>query len=57
MTAEDEGTKNKNNIMINSNTNRLSSEEINCMIKDSEEFTSEDKKLKKRVDVKNELES
>ena len=43
--------------MINSNTNRLSPEEIERMIKDSERFAEEDKKVKERVDAKNELES
>ncbi|CAF3851340.1 unnamed protein product, partial [Rotaria sp. Silwood1] len=57
VTAEDKGTGNKNNIVINSNTNRLSPEEIDRMIKDSEKFADEDKKVKERVDAKNELES
>ncbi len=57
MTAEDKGTGEKNNIVINSNTNRLSPEEIDRMIKDSEKFADEDKKVKERVDAKNELES
>jgi heat shock protein 5 len=43
--------------VINSNTNRLSPEEIERMIKDSERFAEEDKKVKDRVDAKNELES
>ncbi len=57
VTAEDKGTGNKNNIVINSNTNRLSPEDIDRMIKDSERFADEDKKVKERVDAKNELES
>ena len=57
VTAEDKGTGNKNNIVINSNTNRLSPDEIDRMIKDSERFADEDKKVKDRVDAKNELES
>jgi heat shock protein 5 len=57
VTAEDKGTGNKNNIVINSNTNRLSPEDIDRMIKDSEQFADEDKKVKDRVDAKNELES
>ena len=43
--------------MINANTNRLSPEEIEQMIKDSQKFAEEDKKAKERVDTKNELES
>ncbi|CAF3994569.1 unnamed protein product [Rotaria magnacalcarata] len=57
VTAEDKGTGNKNNIVISSNTNRLSPEDIERMIKDSERFADEDKKVKDRVDAKNELES
>jgi endoplasmic reticulum chaperone BiP len=57
VTAEDKGTGNKNNIVINSNTNRLSPDEIDRMIKDSEKFADDDKKVKDRVDAKNELES
>ncbi|CAF1151584.1 unnamed protein product, partial [Adineta ricciae] len=57
VTAEDKGTGNKNNVVINSNTNRLSPDEIERMIKDSEKFAEEDKKVKDRVDAKNELES
>ena len=38
VTAEDKGTGNKNNIVINSNTNRLSPEDIDRMIKDSEQI-------------------
>ncbi|UJR37849.1 hypothetical protein I4U23_030539 [Adineta vaga] len=57
VTAEDKGTGNKNNVVINSNTNRLSPDEIERMIKDSERFAEEDKKVKDRVDAKNELES
>jgi heat shock protein 5 len=36
VSAEDKGTGNKNNIVINNNQNRLSPEEIERMIKDSE---------------------
>ncbi|CAF4631542.1 unnamed protein product, partial [Rotaria sp. Silwood2] len=56
MTAEDKRTTNSNNIIINSNRNRLSSEEINFMTKDSKKLADKDKKLKEPVDVKNELE-
>jgi molecular chaperone DnaK (HSP70) len=57
VSAEDKGTGNKNNIVINNNQNRLSPEEIEKMIKDAEKFADEDKKAKERVDAKNELES
>ncbi len=46
MTAEDKGIGNKNNIVINSNTNRLLPKEIDFMIKDSENLAEKDKKVK-----------
>jgi chaperone protein DnaK len=57
VSAEDKGTGNKNNIVINNNQNRLSPEDIERMIKDAEKFADEDKKVKERVEAKNELES
>lgn len=57
VTAEDKGTGNKNNIVINNNQNRLTPEEIERMIKDAEKFADEDKKVKEKVEAKNELES
>ena len=57
VSAEDKGTGNKNNIVINNNQNRLSPDEIERMIKDAERFADDDKKLKEKVDAKNELES
>jgi molecular chaperone DnaK (HSP70) len=55
MTAEDKGIGNKNSIIINSNTDRLSPQEIDFMIKDSENIADEDKKVKERVDATKEL--
>jgi heat shock protein 5 len=57
MVAKDTRTSNGNNIVINSNTKRLSQEEIDRMIHDSKQFADEDKKVKERVGAKNELES
>jgi endoplasmic reticulum chaperone BiP len=57
VSAEDKGSGNKNNIVINNNQNRLSPEEIERMIQESEKFADEDKKIKERVESKNELES
>ncbi|KAG5447176.1 Endoplasmic reticulum chaperone BiP [Clonorchis sinensis] len=56
VTAEDKGTGQKNKIVINKDQNRLSPEEIEKMIKDSELFAKEDAKLRERADAKNELE-
>lgn len=56
VTAEDKGTGNKNNIVINNDQNRLSPEDIDRMINDAEKFAEEDKKVKEKVEAKNELE-
>jgi heat shock protein 5 len=56
VSAEDKGTGNKNNIVINNDKNRLSPEDIDRMINDAERFAEEDKKLKERVEARNELE-
>ncbi|KAK2184224.1 hypothetical protein NP493_276g02011 [Ridgeia piscesae] len=57
VTAEDKGTGNKNNIVINNDQNRLSPEDIERMINDAEKFADDDKKVKERVEARNELES
>jgi endoplasmic reticulum chaperone BiP len=57
VSAEDKGTGKKNNIVINKDQSRLNPEEIEKMIKDAEKFADEDKKVKERVEAKNELES
>ncbi|XP_018426498.1 PREDICTED: 78 kDa glucose-regulated protein isoform X2 [Nanorana parkeri] len=57
VTAEDKGTGNKNKITITNDQNRLTPEEIERMVTDAEKFAEEDKKLKERIDARNELES
>ena len=57
VTAEDKGTGNKERITITNDHNRLTPEDIDRMIKESEIFAEEDKKLKERVESKNNLES
>lgn len=57
VSAEDKGTGNKNNIVINNDQNRLSQEDIDRMINDAEKFADDDKKVKERVEARNELES
>lgn len=56
VTAEDKGTGNKNNIVIQNDQNRLSPEDIERMINDAEKFAEDDKKVKERVEARNELE-
>ncbi|KAI8778920.1 78 kDa glucose-regulated protein [Biomphalaria glabrata] len=57
VTAEDKGTGSKNQIVIQNDQNRLSPEDIERMINDAEKYADEDKKLKEKVDAKNEIES
>merc|ERR1719460_3401691 len=57
VSAEDKGTGSKEKITITNDQNRLTPEYIEQMIKDAEMFADEDKKLKERVESRNELES
>lgn len=57
VTAEDKGTGTKNHIVIQNDNNRLSPEDIERMINDAEKFADDDKKIKEKVEAKNELES
>jgi len=57
VSAEDKGTGNKEKIVINNDQNRLSPEDIERMINDAEKFADDDKKVKERVESRNELES
>ncbi|CAG0883018.1 unnamed protein product [Darwinula stevensoni] len=57
VSAEDKGTGNKEKITITNDHNRLSPDDIERMIKDAEVFAEDDKKLKERVEARNELES
>lgn len=55
--AEDKGTGNKEKITITNDQNRLSPEDIERMVNDAEKFADDDKKVKERVEARNELES
>jgi heat shock protein 5 len=57
VSAEDKGTGNKEKITITNDQNRLTPEDIEQMIQDAERFAEDDKKLKERVESRNELES
>jgi len=57
VSAEDKGTGNKEKITITNDHNRLTPEDIERMIKDAEKFADDDKKIKEKVEAKNELES
>jgi heat shock protein 5 len=56
VSAEDKGTGNKNNIVIKNDQNRLSPEDMEHMMNNAEKFAEEDKKVKERVEARNELE-
>lgn len=45
VSAEDKGTGSKEQITINNDQNRLSSEDIKRMINDAEKYSDEDKKV------------
>ena len=57
VSAEDKGSGSKQSITITNDHNRLKPEDIDRMINDAEKFADEDKKLKERVEAKNDLES
>ncbi|XP_058824307.1 endoplasmic reticulum chaperone BiP isoform X2 [Topomyia yanbarensis] len=57
VSAEDKGTGNREKIVITNDQNRLTPDDIDRMIKDAERFADDDKKLKERVEARNELES
>lgn len=55
--AEDKGTKKSEKITITNDKGRLTQEEIERMVKEAEEFAEEDKKVKERIDARNNLET
>ena len=57
VSAEDKGTGKKEKITITNVQNRLSPEDIERMVNDAEKFADEDKKVKEKVEAKNEFES
>lgn len=57
VTAVEKGTGKQEKITITNNKGRLSKEEIEKMIADSEKYKEEDEKIKEKVDAKNELET
>uniref|UniRef100_A0A8C4NEV6 Endoplasmic reticulum chaperone BIP n=1 Tax=Eptatretus burgeri TaxID=7764 RepID=A0A8C4NEV6_EPTBU len=57
VSAEDKGTGKKNKITITNDQNRLTPDEIKRMVDDAERFADDDKRVKERVEARNELES
>merc|ERR1719261_2402185 len=56
VSAEDKGAGSKESITISNDQNRLTPEDIERMVQDAEQFAEEDKKLKEKVEARNELE-
>ena len=57
VSAEEKATGNKNNITIKNDENRLSKEDIEKMVKEAEQYAEDDKKVKERIETRNDLES
>lgn len=57
VTAHEKGTGKQESITITNDKGRLSKEEIDAMIRDSEKFAEQDKALKEKIDAKNSLEN
>jgi len=57
VSAADKGTGKKETITIENDKGRLSKEEIERMIKDSEKYADEDKAIKDKIDAKNGFEN
>lgn len=57
VSASDKGTGKKEVITITNDKGRLSKEEIEKMIKDSEKYAEEDKAIKEKIDAKNQFEN
>ena len=55
--SERKGTGKKETITITNDKGRLTKEEIDQMIKDSEKFAEEDKAIKEKIDAKNQFEN
>ena len=57
VTALDKTTNKSNKIQITNDSNRLSKDEIEKMVKDAEKFKAEDDAMKEKIEAKNGLES
>lgn len=55
--AEDKAAKKSESITITNDKGRLSQEEIEQMVKEAEEYAEEDRKVKERIDARNNLET
>lgn len=55
VTAKERGTGKKESITITNDKSRLSKEEIDAMIRDSEKYAAQDQALKDKLDAKSAL--
>merc|ERR1712196_416804 len=55
--AEDKGTGKSEKITITNDKGRLSQEEIERMVNEAEEFQEEDKKVREKIESRNQLEN
>lgn len=57
VSAVDKGTGKKERVTITNDMGRLTKDQIDKMVADSEKFAEEDKKIKERIDSKNSMEN
>lgn len=57
VSAVDKGTNKKESITITNEKGRLSKDEIEQMIKDSEKYAEEDKRTKEKLDAKHSMDN
>ena len=57
VSAEDKGSGNKGGVTITAEKGRLSEDDINRMVKEAEQFAEEDRKVREKVEARNQLES
>lgn len=57
VSAEDKGSGKKEKIVINNDKGRLSKEEIDRLVEESEKFAEEDKAAKERIDARNQFDN
>lgn len=57
VSAKEESTGSSNKIIIQNDKNRFSKEQLNDMYEDAQKWEEEDKKIKEKIEAKNELEN
>merc|ERR1711963_939913 len=57
VTATDQATGRKNEVKITNDSNRLSKHDIERMVNDAEKYKDDDEKQRKRIELRNQLES